>query len=70
MQVCSAVTDADLDLIFSDFELGIMFMSEYASQKLECWTTLPWRLAALADPDTEQARRSAVSCLDEFDRQR
>lgn len=68
MPSTAGISDADLQLLLVDFSAGRAAMSTYLQQKLQCWGTLPWKFAALAHDDEEQARSFAREILTEFDR--
>lgn len=57
----------DVDQVLSDFHLGKARVAVYLKQKLQCWDLMPWKFAALADPDEVKARALAVSLLASFD---
>ena len=61
--------EAEVEAALKDFANGKSLIVEYLGQKLQCWESLPWKLAAL-NQDSVIVRRIAQNCLGGFDKQR
>jgi len=69
LEICGGdCSDAALEQIMADYQQGRSRMTLYLSQKPRQWAELPWRLAAVAQPDEGRARAAAVELFDYFRR--
>lgn len=59
---------AEIQSALEDFSSGKAQMVEYLQQKLQCWESLPWCLAAL-NTGGPAARKIASDCLAKYDAQ-
>ena len=57
------VKPENVEKLLSDFSRGRAQYSEYLTQKLHCWTCLPWRFASLNHPDVDVVRSEAQQVL-------
>ena len=57
----------DIDAALKDFASGKAMVVEYLREKLRCWDSLPWRLAALNRGDAA-ARKIASEAIEAFDK--
>ena len=65
----NACTDqTEIDAALKDFSIGKSLIVEYLQHKLQCWESLPWKLAALNSTDTGAARRAAAEAMAAYDR--
>ena len=60
------VEPAHAQEVLADFTLGKSSLMEILSQKLQCWTVLPWKLASLGLESQDHARQWAANCLQDF----
>lgn len=60
-------TDEQQAVLLNDFEAGRSFLQLGLQVKLDFWTRLPWKLAALGHFDVGVARRVAADCVQAFD---
>ena len=57
----------EIEGALQDFAAGKAMMVEYLRQKLQCWDSLPWKLAALNVDDKVAARQIAKEAMESFD---
>eukprot|EP00969_Alexandrium_andersonii_P242637 10717427-Alexandrium_andersonii.AAC.1 len=50
--------------ILADWRNGVEFVMAELAQKVQCWSTLPWKLCGLAHPSPESAQACAAQCLE------
>ena len=62
-----ALDEEQLSLLLEEFDRGKSHMIATATNKLQNWSMLPWRLAALDNPDQAVAREAAAALLNAFD---
>ena len=58
---------AAIDAALGDFARGKAMIVEYLQQKLQCWETLPWKLAAL-NCGGSAAQATAQELMEQFDK--
>ena len=62
------LSDAELAKVLTEFRAGLGWLQSSVTQKMKCWTTLPWKLCGLGHAREEIAREVAQWCTQTFDR--
>ena len=67
LQHCPNCSPDDVAPAVKDFYLGITRFQLLLSEKLRCWSALPWRLSLIAQVHEESARTAARTAVTEYD---
>ena len=68
MPHCVDLLDAQLPHLIAEYKAGLARLEAGVLQKLQNWSTLPWKLCGMGHADPEIARSVASWCIQDFDR--
>ena len=66
LQCCNGLSPEETAIVVDDFEFARAHLLEVLTLKLQNWSVLPWRLAALGDWDSSRLQQTAQAILQEF----
>ena len=67
LELTEGLSPEEVAKLMDDFAASKAAMISYLEQKLQCWKTLPWHLAAVGHRNLDKARWFAKECLRVFD---